>query len=268
MVDASRYELPPEVAGWDRLKRPIWLYDPVRSRGVYANTEALALWGAANLDELLARDFSTLSPAVKARTDRLAAATAQGAAVSERWTFYPRDVPTTVQALISSFSLPDGRAVLLFEAAPMEVEDEAVRALEALRHTPSAVSLFDRFGGCLMSNPATYALYGEIDLGLVPRFVDREQGLAFLDAVLDRGQHSHVAEVRAAAGTPRMALDARTLIDPVTGQASIILTERPAPALGADADADAEEITRLKQSNAELKSMLRRLVAAGLPTAA
>lgn len=264
MSAAPTYVLPREVSGWDQLKRPIWLYDPVHSRGVYANREALALWGAADLDELLARDFSKLSPAVKARTDRLAAATAQGAAVSERWTFYPRDVPTTVNALISSFELPDGRVVLLFEASPLEVEDEAVRALEALRHTPSAVSLFDRFGGCLMSNPATYAVYGEIDLGLVPRFVDRDQGLAFLDTVLERGQHSEIAEVRTATGPRRMALDARTLNDPVTGQASVILTERPASASAADP----EELFRLRQTNDELKRMLKRVVDAGLPSAA
>lgn len=198
------------------------------------------------------------------RTDRLAAATAQGATVSERWTFYPRDIPTTVQALISSFTLPYGRVVLQFEAAPVEADDEAVRALEALRHTPTAVSVFDRFGGCVMSNPATFSLYGESDLGLVPRFADRDEGLTFLDDVLERGQRSAAVEVRTTAGRQQLELDGRTVVDPVTGQTSVLLTERPA----ALAPASAEELARLKRTNEELKAMLRRVVAAGQPSAA
>ena len=71
----------------DRLRRPVWLYDPHRSRGVYANRPALALWGAETLEDLLARDFSVLSPAVKSRTDRLVQLTANGGEVSERWPF-------------------------------------------------------------------------------------------------------------------------------------------------------------------------------------
>ena len=109
-------------AAWERLRRPVWLFDPLGLRGVYANAAARVLWGAATLDELLARDFSQLSPAVRARTDRLAQATAGGEIVSERWTFYPQGRPVTVQAAISTFRLEDGRGVLLFEAAPADVE--------------------------------------------------------------------------------------------------------------------------------------------------
>ncbi|MFI4950074.1 MAG: diguanylate cyclase, partial [Caulobacterales bacterium] len=75
---------------WDALRRPIWLFDPASLRGVYANPAALALWGADSAEELLARDFSKLSPAVRARTARLATTTAGGGEVSERWTFYPK----------------------------------------------------------------------------------------------------------------------------------------------------------------------------------
>src|SRR6476620_4999621 len=106
---------------WDRLRRPVWLYDPHASRGLYANLCALELWGAQTLEELLARDFSVLSPAVQARTDRLVARTAAGEEVSERWTFYPSGQPFTVQATISAFRLWDGYDVLLFEASPTEV---------------------------------------------------------------------------------------------------------------------------------------------------
>ena len=109
----------------DRLRRPVWLYDPRTSRGVYANPAALALWGAETLDELLARDFSILSPAVKVRTDRLVELTAEGDEVSERWTFYPNGQPFTVEATISAFRMSDGRDILLFEGC----EEAWTRAL-------------------------------------------------------------------------------------------------------------------------------------------
>ena len=83
MVDVVA-TMPPEAVGWDALSRAVWLFDPVSCRGLYANPPALELWGAESRDELLARDFSQLSPAVRARTDRLAQATAGGAVVTER----------------------------------------------------------------------------------------------------------------------------------------------------------------------------------------
>ena len=121
---------------WDRLRRPIWMFDPAASKGVYANTSALALWGSETLEALLARDFSDLSPAVKARTARLVQVTVGGETVSERWTFYPNGQPVTVKATISTFVLDDDRPVLLFEAAPIEVGHSTSRGLA--RRTPSA----------------------------------------------------------------------------------------------------------------------------------
>ena len=50
--------------GWDRLRRPVWLYDPQTGQKPYANPAALALWGADSLEALAARDFSARSPAM------------------------------------------------------------------------------------------------------------------------------------------------------------------------------------------------------------
>ena len=153
--------LPCDVRGWDVLQRPIWIFDPDSLRGLYANPRALELWGAQDLDELLSRDFSQLSTAVRSRVARLALATADGAALSERWSFYPKGLPLTVQALISTLHLTDGSAVLLFEAAPIVVEQDELRAVEALRHTSSLISLFDVRGAIVFANPAAWTAYGE-----------------------------------------------------------------------------------------------------------
>ena len=153
--------LPANLEAWDRLRRPIWLFDPISCRGLYANAAAIELWGAASREELLARDFSELSPAVRTRVERLALATANGESVTERWSFYPQGRPVTVQAMISSFALDDGRVVLLFEAEPVDVEAEELRAVEALRHTSILITLFDPKGRPTFTTPAAFAAYGE-----------------------------------------------------------------------------------------------------------
>ncbi len=211
---------------WDRLRRPVWLYDPHTSRGVYANPPALALWGAETLAELLSRDFSVLSPTVKVRTDRLVALTADGGEVSERWTFYPNGEPVTVQASISAFPIDDGREVLLFEAAPTEVDAGERRAVEALRHTSAVITLFDRDGTRLFANPAAYAAYGSDDLAFAARFADPAEGEAMFAAAVAGESMAGVYVVVAGQGRRWHHMDARPVFDPVTGAAGVLLNEQ------------------------------------------
>ena len=44
----------PEARGWDRLRRPVWLFDNIDKRHIYANDAALKLWGADCREEFLA----------------------------------------------------------------------------------------------------------------------------------------------------------------------------------------------------------------------
>jgi CheY-like chemotaxis protein len=210
---------------WDHLRRPVWLFDPVSCRGVYANVAALALWGAVDLGELLSRDFSKLSPAVRARTDRLRTATAGGREVEERWTFYPNGQPVTVQAVISTVALTGGREVLLFEAAAVEVEAEERRAVEALRHSAGPVGLFDGEGRSLFANPAAFAAYG-LDAGFTGRFVVAREGEAVLGRAMEGHATGAVFQMATAAGARWHHIDCRPLHDPVTGSISVLLNER------------------------------------------
>lgn len=219
-------DLSTAVRGWDRLRRPVWMFDPVSFRGVYANAAALTLWGAETLDELLARDFSNLSPAVKARTNRLRDATARGGEVHERWTFYPNGGSVTVQATISTFRIADGHDVLLFEAAPLDVGAEERRALEALRHTSTLITLLDEAGQILFSNPAAYAAYGSSEASLGARFVDPDRGSWFLAQVRAGQAVSRLCEVETAAGRRWHDVDARPVTDPVTGAPGALLNEQ------------------------------------------
>lgn len=213
-------------AAWDKLRRPIWMFDPISLRGLYANPPALVLWGATSLEELLARDFSALSQTVKARTDRLAMATAGRNEVSERWTFYPRGQPVTVQATISSYDLGGHAPVLLFEASPVDAEPEERRALEALRHTSSLISAFGEDGLPLFSNPAAFSAYGRGDLPFHSRFVDVALGRTIESRALAGEAITLLGEVVTVHGQRWHHLDARPGLDPVTGHATVLLNER------------------------------------------
>lgn len=212
-------------AAWDRLRRPVWLFCPVACRGVYANPPALALWGAESLDELLARDFSDLSTAVRTRTDRLRALTANGEEIDESWTFYPKGRPVTVRAAISTVVLTDGRDVLLFEAAPLDVEAEERRAVEALRHSAGPIGLFDGEGTPLFANPAAYAVYGP-EKSFLDRFAETAEGQAVLALALAGKETGVLHAMKTKSGIRWHHLDCRPLPDPVTGSVSILLNER------------------------------------------
>lgn len=243
-------ELSSAVRGWDRLRRPVWMFDPVSLRGVYANAAALTLWGADTLEELLARDFSNLSPAVKARTARLRAATAGGNEVDERWTFYPNGRPVTVQATISTFRMDDGRGVLLFEAAPLDVGAEERRAVEALRHTSTLITFLDDAGAILFSNPAAYAAYGPGEESLALRFVDPDRAVWFLTQALSGQTVSRLCEVETGLGRRWHDVNARLVADPVTGASGVLLNEQDVTARveAEGAQASAEQKTAMAEA--------------------
>lgn len=211
---------------WNRLRRPVWMFDPVAGRGVYANTPALALWGSDTLEALLARDFSNLSPAVQARTNRLVQVTASGNTVSEQWTFYPNGQPVTVQATISTVALDDGRPVLLFEAAPVEVEPAERRAVEALRYAPTLISLFHQDGGALFCNPAAFTAYGSETLAFADRLVRPDVADALRARALGGDHVSEVCEIRTAHGIRWHHLVLTPVPDPVTGETGLLLSEQ------------------------------------------
>ena len=242
--------------GWDRLRQPIWVFDPFSFRGLYANPPALKLWDAASQDELLARDFSKLSTAVLTRVERLALATAGGEAVAERWTFYPRGQPVTVQAVISSLALGGGRTALLFEADAVEVEQGERRAVEALRHTSSLITLFDPEGRALFANPAAFAAYGEGEVGFIERFEDPAQGAAALEQVLAGEVLAELRQMRTRGGERSHHLDARSVLDPVTGQSSVLLSERDVTA-----QVEAERALAAAQERAEVALAKQRFLA-------
>ncbi|WP_165189507.1 ATP-binding protein [Caulobacter soli] len=216
--------LPFDAAGLDRLRRPVWVFDDVRKRKVYANPAAVALWGADSLDALLARDFSDQSPAVQARMEALAHKVAGGDAVTERWTFYPLGHPISVQTTISALTLSDGGEALLFEAVPDDRSPDEQRAAEALRHTPVLVGLFDAEGRRLFANPSRLTAFPD-QTAFGHGFVDPSEASGIWKAALEQGFWVGSCQVTIDGQTLWHGLDARRTLDPVTGDVSVLVNQ-------------------------------------------
>ena len=201
------------------------MFDDVRKRKVYANRAALDLWGAASLDELLARDFSDQSPAVRARMEDVAARIRNGGVVDERWTFYPNGRPAVVQTTISRIALPDGGHAMLFEGAPVAVDAEQRRAIEALRHTSALVSLYDADGFRVFGNPASVAAYPGEGVRFAEIFANGDAGGALWSSALAGEAVEGAYRVLTAQGERWHGLAARRTPDPVTGELCVLVNE-------------------------------------------
>ncbi len=211
--------------GFDGLRRPIWIFDDVRKRKVYANRAAVELWGAASLDELLARDFSDQSPAVRVRMEEIARRTENGGVAEECWTFYPNGAPVTVKTTISRIALPDGGYGLLLEGAVVAPEAEEHRAIEALRHTSALVSLYDADGFRIFGNPAALANYPGEKTRFAEIFANGDAGGALWASALAGEAVEGAYRVITAQGERWHGLAARRTPDPVTGEPCVLVNE-------------------------------------------
>ena len=211
--------------GFDHLRRPIWVFDDVRKRKVYANRAALELWGASTLEDLLARDFSDQSPAVRTRMKDIAARIEGGGAVEERWTFYPNGAPLVVDTTISRIALPGGGHAMLLEGVEVEAEAQQQRAIEALRHTSALVSLYDADGFRIFGNPAALSSYPGSEVRFAEIFANGDAGGALWSSALGGDAVEGAYRMITAHGERWHGLAARRTPDPVTGELCVLVNE-------------------------------------------
>jgi len=216
----------PEARGWDRLRRPVWLFDNIAKRHLYANDAALALWGADCREEFLARDCSDQSEAVRARTLRLLEQTAGGEVVIERWTFYPHGVPTSAKVLVSTHVMLGGRPVIMMEAEALEADADQARSLEAFRHSSSLIGLFDREGRALFRNPAAYEAFGAGDLRIDQRYVNLSAAEELLTSAWAGTPTSSLLRARTSSGERWLHTAARQVTDPATGKDALLISSQ------------------------------------------
>lgn len=149
-----------QAALLDRLQTPLWVFDIEQERMHYANAAAVRLWEAETAQALYARDFSaTMSEATRRRLADYLPRLARGEVIDEHWSFYPGGQAISLHCRCSRYVTEEGRTGMLVEGLESDISLDAssLRALEAVRHTPMMVSVFDGQGRLLVRNPAALA---------------------------------------------------------------------------------------------------------------
>lgn len=224
--------------GLEMLQRPVWILDAGRMRKHFANSAALQLWGVepGQEGEFYARDFTPHSDAMRQRLGRLIERISAGEIVADRWTFYPKPRPFTVDALMSGVRLDNGNVGLLMEVEHYARSTDELRAGEALRHTLVNVLLFDEEGWVTYRNPSAEASFPAERCRFVSLFADPAEGAHMWQRVIAQDPDRPDAfmgrtvsgdfVVDTAKGRRWHGIDARTTTDPVTGCLSVLVNQR------------------------------------------
>jgi len=249
------------------LKVPVWVFDVDYRRILWANDAALTLWRADSLAALRERDLSDMSGSVRRRLEQFRADCAhETRSFSELWTFYPDGVPVTVELVISPFPLNDERMGLLVHALHenREGDSNTLRSIQALMHTTSMISLYDKSWNRTYCNPAARDALTADDHRLDEQLVDRRD----LDTIvrqLDRdGECDIELQVRTASGVRWHSLNLRGSHDPVTGEpctlvSAVDVTERFRAQAQADRLAYSDALTGLPNRTTLMHDVERRI---------
>ena len=249
----------------DVLRAPVWIFDLDHGVKWWVNLAAVALWGASDREELLART-SSMSEATRTRLEVHRRRFERGETTQERWTFYPDgQAPLLAECTLSGVWIADGedaapRLAMLVEARPLaawEVDPLERRSVEALRHVGEPVSLYTPEGAVLLRNPAAMRALGEPEA--VPKDSDA-LGLSFVvpgeaalaRAALDGEVRRFDVRLRTAEGERMHSVEARRTLDPVTGKEALLVCSR-------DVEERVVNEQRLERSRAQLAAQAEEL---------
>lgn len=217
--------LPERLVGLDLCSIAVWVFDNERGRLPWANKEALKLFNAATRGELAARDMSDFSAASLARFVHIRSEFSAGRDVWETWTLYPKGEPKKIKLHLAPFALADGRIIYLAEAFPIENPEIPAdsRGIEALRHTAAMVTMLDSTGAIVLKNPAAVRAFEAMPFSTW--FTDSAI-TATISAVLAQDEpYRTTALARTAHGERWHLIEARRVLDPVSGQRLILLDQ-------------------------------------------
>lgn len=247
---------PSELAVFDLLQHPVWVFDIENVRMFWANGAALEIWNAASLEELRERDFKTgLSDTMKHRMQYNLSRLKLGHIQHEQWTAYPKGQSITLALSGSPIRIDGGRIAVLCETelpSNTNFQNASVRGVEMLRYLPIVVSQFDidgktltyqnseslsLFGGSdkeeeektksSSSSPAEEEKKDETASSFLERFVDRKLGRYVLEQVQQGKDCSIEAEQYTTPHTPRsFTVSVRRIPDPVTSKPMILYSAR------------------------------------------
>jgi rsbT co-antagonist protein RsbR len=206
---------------------PVWIIDYVNQKMVWANEKALRLWGAADLADLQARDFTKPSEAVRIQHLATQAILEAGGAETRLITFYPHGrSAVTARCHISGFELGDGQVAALTQAVDtvVAIDPEQLRGVEAIRRIWAVVTLLDEAGAVLMQNPAGLRAFGPGG-SFRAWFVDESVPRAIDEAVRAGRPYRAEVQVHTVGGERWHTVEAHRTVDPVTGQPATLLLQ-------------------------------------------
>jgi diguanylate cyclase (GGDEF)-like protein/PAS domain S-box-containing protein len=199
----------------------VWVQDTHRHRVIWANAVAKVVLDAQSDEELYTRDVSPLLPATKLRIAQYQERLQRGEIVTTQWTTFLRGMkPLAFLSQVHPYALADGLLGFLFIARNIgdSTCSEALRLIEASRHSVALFSLYSMAGELLECNPSMYAAFGESLRGFRDSFRAYFQDSSVADsiraAVRDRGSYSGRHLVATQFGNRWHQVQVATLLDP------------------------------------------------------
>jgi signal transduction histidine kinase/ActR/RegA family two-component response regulator len=196
----------------------------------WANREAIKLWRANSLEDLLARDFATgLPEAVRFRLNDHLKCYKKGEVTKEEWTFYPNNVATTVKLTGSAVKIDGSRVAMLCEAQLPDdtYQETSIRGIELLRHLPVKVLQYNVEGELMYQNPAAANTFGECSTTFQDLFVDSNQADNIsLKQVAAGTEYDAEVEHHTVSGNRWFSTSLRRMKDPVTSEFILLMIAR------------------------------------------
>lgn len=213
------------LASYEWVSIPAWVYDPHEYRHWWANDAGLQFWRSPSVEDLCTRSYADSSVASKARIQLAMEAHARGETTCERWTLYPRDVPSSIVLQGTAIRLPSGHVGVLYMAElAMQVEPNVIRAIEALQHATVLVAIHDQANGQVLFRNTAAAM----------AFDTSAPGNAFANMFFDASLSPHVLarvvggetfaadiKLQTINGPVWHRFEARPARDPVTGNPAV-----------------------------------------------
>ena len=255
----------------DFVSHPLWVFDVDKHGIFWGNKAAIELWRAKDLEDLIARDFSTDSQSVK---DKTLAYFDSGVMTTEIWTFFPAgERETRVNNHSPCLIGPEARRALMTEALPFETNNDQesnarLQMLQMMRYTNVLVTMFDLTGKVICQNPVASTTYLSPDikssnLDFLSRFHSEDEGRKlFAEAKAGIDIDAEV-EMKTAKGVRTHSVSVRAGRDPATGGACFVVSEEDITAL-ATALSAAEDSNRTKSEFISMVSHEVRTPIAGI----
>jgi len=250
-----------QLAGYERLQTPIWIFDIQHLKMMWANRAALRLWKAVSLKELLNRDLSQIYAANYTHWQSYLERFEQGETFIEQFTLYPEENAVSVWCNCSGIPLENGRLVMLVEAEKnANVPSDTLLCVEALHHTKVIISLCNESGELLLQNSAAINCYGNHlsnseNQYLKQRFFNQNIWQQVKQEVITQGIYKADTQVLTQQGVRWHSLEIRLSKNPLNGCNMLLVNEH--------------DITAFKQTEQKLrwKETLLRSMANTSPSA-